>query len=42
MVLGDVEEIVTTKEVDEETEEEIIKVSFEYLALLPELIFPFY
>lgn len=27
MVLGDVEETVTTVEIDEETEEEIIKVS---------------
>jgi hypothetical protein len=27
MVLGDVEEIVTTHEIDEETEEEMVKVS---------------
>jgi hypothetical protein len=27
MVLGDVEETVTTREIDEETEEEMIKVS---------------
>jgi len=28
MVLGDVEETVTTREVDEETEEEMVNVSF--------------
>ena len=28
MILGDVEEVVTTTEIDEETFEEIIKVSF--------------
>jgi hypothetical protein len=28
MVLGDVEESVTTREIDEETEEEIVKVPF--------------
>ena len=30
MVLGDVEETITTKEIDEETDEEIIRVSLIY------------
>ena len=28
MILGDCEEIVTSKEIDEETDEEIVRVSF--------------
>ena len=31
MVLGDVEEAVTTREIDEETEEEIVKVANTYI-----------
>lgn len=30
MVLGEVEEVVTSREVDEETEEEIVKVCLHY------------
>jgi small nuclear ribonucleoprotein (snRNP)-like protein len=33
MVLGDVEETVTTVEMDEETDEEIIKVRHRFLSL---------
>ena len=34
MVLGEVEESVTTREVDEETEEEIVKVRLIVLSLI--------
>ena len=37
MVLGEVEESVTTREIDEETEEEIVKVS---VPLMVEFSFP--
>lgn len=40
MILGDVEEIVTTVEIDDETYEEIVRVSF-YLCVLLFILFVF-
>jgi hypothetical protein len=37
MVLGEVEESVTTREIDEETEEEIVKVKEKIVVLLLKL-----
>lgn len=42
MILGDVEETVTTPEIDEETDEEIIRVSVPFPPLLPPSFPPFH
>lgn len=34
MILGDVEEVVTTVEIDDETYEEIVRVSYNFILLL--------